>query len=249
MLNTCLSLSSSDHSGRCYRRLGHQGGAGGDQRYQAAPSAPESNGCWGWGQPRGQSQGLHQYSLNIFLNISIDSVQGIRHPSVLFILLLSSQGDRSGGRDERVAGPEGGLPGDCRVSVGPAAALPSDPQHHRRREELHHHLPAAAGDDAGLHETLRRSLKAHRSHAHTHTTCITYMHTHTLRPLCLLSMSLWTSRAKMRKLCLWLMMHRAALKKLVATNTNLFFIYHFAIVDVADSQATRTHVLRLRERK
>lgn len=44
-------------SGWCYRWLGHQGGAGGDQRRQAANSAPESHGGWGRGQPWGQSQG------------------------------------------------------------------------------------------------------------------------------------------------------------------------------------------------
>lgn len=81
-------------------------------------------------------------------------------------LNFSSLGDCSGGRDERIAGAEGGLPGDRRVSVSPAAALPSDPQHHRRREELHHHFPAAAGDDAGVHQTLRGSLKTrHAPHA------------------------------------------------------------------------------------
>lgn len=65
------------------------------------------------------------------------------------------QGDRGRGRDESVAGAEGGLSGDRRVSVGPAAALPSDPQHHRRREELHHHLPAAFRLNAKLPKTLR----------------------------------------------------------------------------------------------
>lgn len=51
------TLVSSVHSGRCHRRLGDQGGAGGDQRRQAAPSAAESHGGGGRGQPRGQSQG------------------------------------------------------------------------------------------------------------------------------------------------------------------------------------------------
>lgn len=86
-----------------------------------------------------------------------------------FFPRFPSQGDRSRGRDECVAGAEGGLPSDCRVPVGPAAALPSDPQHHRRREELHHHFPAAAGDDARVHQTLRRGLTTCRSQVHTHT--------------------------------------------------------------------------------
>lgn len=44
-------------SGRRYRWLGDQGGAGRDQRRQAATSASEGHGCRGWGQPWGQSQG------------------------------------------------------------------------------------------------------------------------------------------------------------------------------------------------
>lgn len=52
-------------------------------------------------------------------------------------------GDRRWGRDEGLQGSEGGLSGDCRVSLGAPAALPTDPQLHRGREELHHHLPSA----------------------------------------------------------------------------------------------------------
>lgn len=60
-------------------------------------------------------------------------------------------GDRGRGRDERVPRPEGGVPGDRGVPVGPAAPLPADAQHHRSGEELHHHLPAAHGRHFPLH--------------------------------------------------------------------------------------------------
>lgn len=63
-------------------------------------------------------------------------------------------GHRRRGRDERLEGIEGGIAGDCRISVRAAAALPADPQHHRRREKLNNHFPSASGDDAGLFQTL-----------------------------------------------------------------------------------------------
>lgn len=52
----CFSLPPVG-SGRSHRRLGHQGGTGGDQGRQVALAAPEGHGRWGGGQPRGQSQG------------------------------------------------------------------------------------------------------------------------------------------------------------------------------------------------
>lgn len=89
---------------------------------------------------------------------------------------LPTQGDRSRGRDESLAGAEGGVSGDRRVSVGPAAALPPDPQHHRCWEELHHHFPAAAWHDKRPHKALRRDChtplhKHSYTHTHTEATC------------------------------------------------------------------------------
>lgn len=92
--------------------------------------------------------------------------------------LFPPTGDSSRGRDERVTGAEGGLPGDRWISVGSAAALPSDPQHHRRWEELDHHLPTAAGDDARLHETLNRCFATHPLPVHAHTRARAHTHSH-----------------------------------------------------------------------
>lgn len=69
-------------------------------------------------------------------------------------------GDRSGGWDERLPRPEGGVPGHRRVPVSPAAPLPADPQHHRGGKELHHHLPAAHGCHVSLHAEVMTPLSA-----------------------------------------------------------------------------------------
>lgn len=63
-------------------------------------------------------------------------------------------GYRCRGRDERLPRPQRGVAGHRRVAVGPAAALPADPQHHRGWEELHHRLPAAHGAHVSLYAEI-----------------------------------------------------------------------------------------------
>lgn len=57
-----LSFHFPDQPGRGHRQLGHQGGARGDQRREAASPAPAGHGCRGRGVTRGQSKGQDAHS-------------------------------------------------------------------------------------------------------------------------------------------------------------------------------------------
>lgn len=57
-----LSFLFPDQPGRGHRQLGHQGGACGDQRREAASPAPAGHGCRGRGVTRSQSQGQDAHS-------------------------------------------------------------------------------------------------------------------------------------------------------------------------------------------
>lgn len=95
-------------------------------------------------------------------------------------------GDRRRGRDEGLQGSEGGLSGDCRVSLGAPAALPADPQLHRSREELHHHLPSAHRRTAEFYaqKEMIHSVINHCQAFHTKKTSTTSEYSFCLKGMC-----------------------------------------------------------------